>query len=169
MIDNTNLESSEEINTLDATKKQVQLIRENSMKKELLEGELLRVVYKGIDVIEELILRAFIFLDISLLEELPNNNSIIYNSFDLKENLISMLDFDFSKIKTKVNPPLIIKSGKCKFCYPNNKTYGFYSTESDELIFRCVIDKVDEENYIVMVCENKSKVKLKPSKKGIPF
>ena len=141
--------------TLEEAKEKAQSIYEVSMKRKLIEKE------RDIGAIEEIILKSCIFLDTSLLNELPDDENIIYNENNHKDNLISELEYDFKKLKIKGNSPLRIRSGKCDFCYPNNRTYTFHNSESGELIFRCVIDKLDDENYIVMVCENKPKSKLK--------
>ena len=153
------MNKEEQIKILKKAKLQSLSINESSMKKDLFEGELLRVVYRDIGVIEEIILKSCIFLDTSLLYELPDDENIFYNQNNHRDNFISELEYDFKKLKIKRNPPLRIKSGKCNFCYPKNKTYTFHNPELDELIFRCVVDKVDDKNYIVMVCENKPKSK----------
>lgn len=156
---------------LNKAKQQVQTMREQSLKQELLKGELLMVVFEGISLIEEIILQSLIFLDTSILAELPDDENILYNENCYRENLISELEFDMKKIRGKAKSPLLIKKGKCNFCYPNNKAYNFHNPKTDELIFTSVVDKVDDEQYIAMVCENKSRPKLskKSIENDIPF
>ena len=148
-----------QIKLMEESKIEIKSRRESLQRADFNDGEFLRGVYKWVGAIEEIILKSCIFLDTSLLNELPDDENIIYNENNHKDNLISELEYDFKKLKIKGNSPLRIRSGKCDFCYPNNRTYTFHNSESDELIFRCVIDKLDDENYIVMVCENKPKLK----------
>jgi hypothetical protein len=118
-------------------------------------------IFNGVNIIENICLESFSKLNTNILNELPYDEDVIYNSEYHKDNLISELEFDIDKINYKGKLPLHIKEGKCNFCYPNNKTYTFHNPESDEFILRVVVDKLDDNNYIVMVCENKSKPKLK--------
>lgn len=119
--------------------------------------------------IEKAILKSVATLDINTLNELPDDEDVFYNSDSHRDNLISELEFDFSKIKYDGKLPLDIKTGKCNYCYPYNKTYTFHNPTNNELVIRCVIDKIDDKNYIAMVCTNKPKPKLSPSKDDIPF
>ena len=150
-----------QIKLVEESKKEIKPREEPLLRADLNDGKFLRGVYKRVGVIEEIILKSCISLDVSFLNELPDDENIIYNENNHKDNLISELKYDFKKLKIKGDPPLRIRSGKCDFCYPNNITYTFHNSESDELILRVVIDKLDDNNYIVMVCENKSKPKLK--------
>lgn len=120
--------------------------------------------------IEKTILKSISFLNIKHLRELPIDEDILYNNDYHKDNLISELKFDLSKIRYNGVLPVIIKKGKCNYCHPNNKTYTFHNPETNELIVRAVIDKIDNQNYLVKICENKPTPKLKsPSKNNMPF
>lgn len=120
--------------------------------------------------IEKTILKSISSLYIKHLKELPDDEDIIYNEDYHRDNLISELEFDFSRIKYTGKLPLEIKEGKCNFCYPNNKTYTFHSPISGELIIRCVLDKIDDKNYLVQVCENKLNPKQeRPINNNLPF
>lgn len=125
---------------------------------------------KDFNKIEEVVIESISLLDLDILNQLPNDEDIIYNDYAHKVNLISELKFDLSKIKYNGVLPFIIKKGKCNYCHPNKKTYTFHNPNTNELIIRAVIDKLDNQNYLVKICENKPTSKLKlPSINNIPF
>lgn len=129
----------------------------------------LDLIFNKVSPIEKTILKSIATLDINTLNELPDDEDVFYNSNCHRDNLISELEFDFSKIKYNGTLPLDIKTGKCNYCYPNNNTYTFHNPKNNELVIRCVIDKIDDKNYISMVCTNKLKSKLSSPKDGMPF
>lgn len=125
---------------------------------------------KNFNKIEEIIKEVISCLNIKHLKELPIDEDILYNNDSHKDNLISELKFDLSKIRYNGVLPFIIKKGKCNYCHPNNKTYTFHNPDTNELIVRAVIDKIDNQNYIIKICEDKPTPKLKPqSINNIPF
>lgn len=108
-------------------------------------------------------------LNSDLLAFLPNGENIIYNEVNFKQELIAELKRDFKRLGYSGEFPLYIKRSKCNYCYPNNKTYSFHNPKTDELVFNSVVDKVDEKNYIILICENKPKLNHPTNNEDIPF
>lgn len=119
--------------------------------------------------IKKVALNSLSNLDESILLELPNDFEVLFNEFNCRQELIAELKRDFKKLGYGGEFPLYIKRSKCNYCYPNNNTYSFHDPKTDELVFSSVVDKVDEKNYIILICENKPKLNHPPNNEDIPF
>lgn len=109
----------------------------------------------------ELIIKSFLSLDVSYLNELPSN---IYYSTNTKKELIEYLSKEFALIKCKGIDKLSLKTSQCKNCYPDMEAYSFY-TEGSEFITRYIISKTKKQ-FIVQPCKNKF---IPDDENGMPF
>ncbi|GGZ56402.1 hypothetical protein [Mesonia mobilis] len=109
----------------------------------------------------ELIIKSFLSLDVSYLNELPSN---IYYSTNTKKELIEQLSKEFASIKSKEINKLLVKPSKCKYCYPDLEAYSFY-TDNDEFVSRYLISKTKKQ-FIVKPCKNKL---ISDDENGMPF
>lgn len=102
---------------------------------------------------EDIIFSAFLNLDITSLYKL-DNDAMYYHL--TKEELIEEFNYTFNLFKSKGIKGLFPKPSKCNECHPHAKTYVFHDTANQLPIEKYIIQKENENSYILRMCSNGS-------------
>ena len=100
---------------------------------------------------ENIILKAFLKLDVSLFENLDDDAMYYYLT---KEELIEEFTIVFSDFKSKGITSLHSKFSTCNGCYPKAKAYEFFNPVNQEPIVRYIVTKENDTSFILRLCSN---------------
>ncbi|WP_010518960.1 hypothetical protein [Croceivirga radicis] len=100
----------------------------------------------------DIILNAFVNLDISFLDEL--NNELDFSS-DYKLEFIDKMNLLFEEQKKNGVEELVYVMGKCNHCYKGMNNYEFFDKATGKFLFRYVIGQETELSVVVTTCGNR--------------
>lgn len=102
---------------------------------------------------ENIIFSAFLNLEIKWFDMLDDGATYYYLT---KKELIEEFNYTFNLFKSRGIKGLKPKASKCNECHPQANTFVFYDTANQLPIEKYIIQKENENSYILRMCSNGS-------------